>query len=82
MLPFPSAGELPGPGIELWSPALQADAIGCDWLTKQFRCAVSLVISILVFILVIPNVVVSKPPSIVADSSISPFDSIPFVLCV
>ena len=67
MLPFPSPGELPDPGIELWSPALQAGSIGCDWFTKQFRCSVSLVISILVFILVIQKVVVSKSPSIVAD---------------
>ena len=26
-LPFPSAGDLPDPGIELGSPALQADAL-------------------------------------------------------
>ena len=26
-LPFPSAGELPNPGIRLWSPALQADSL-------------------------------------------------------
>ena len=26
-LPFPSAGDLPGPGIEPRSPALQADAL-------------------------------------------------------
>ena len=26
-LPFPSPGDLPHPGIEPWSPALQADAI-------------------------------------------------------
>ena len=26
-LPFPSPGDLPDPGIELWSPALQADAL-------------------------------------------------------
>ena len=25
-LPFPSQGDLPDPGIELWSPALQADS--------------------------------------------------------
>ena len=25
-LPFPSAGALPHPGIELWSPTLQADS--------------------------------------------------------
>ena len=26
-LPFPSPGDLPNPGIEPWSPALQADAL-------------------------------------------------------
>ena len=26
-LPFPSPGDLPNPGIELWSPSLQADAL-------------------------------------------------------
>ena len=26
-LPFPSPGDLPDPGIEPWSPALQADAL-------------------------------------------------------
>ena len=26
-LAFPSPGDLPGPGIEPWSPALQADAL-------------------------------------------------------
>ena len=26
-LPFPSPGHLPNPGIEPWSPALQADAL-------------------------------------------------------
>ena len=26
-LPFPSPGDLPHPGIELWSPTLQADAL-------------------------------------------------------
>ena len=26
-LPFPSPGDLPNPGIEPWSPALQADAV-------------------------------------------------------
>ena len=26
-MPFPSPGDLPDPGIELWSPALQADAL-------------------------------------------------------
>ena len=26
-LPFPSPGDLPNPGIEPWSPALQADSL-------------------------------------------------------
>jgi len=26
-LPFPSPGDLPNSGIELWSPALQADSL-------------------------------------------------------
>ena len=26
-LPFPSPGDLPHPGIEPWSPALQADSL-------------------------------------------------------
>ena len=26
-LPFPSPGDLPNPGIELWSPSLQADTL-------------------------------------------------------
>ena len=29
-LPFPSPGDLPNPGIEPRSPALQADALGSD----------------------------------------------------
>ena len=27
MLPFPSPGDLPAPGIKAWSPALQADSL-------------------------------------------------------
>ena len=26
-MPFPSPGDLPDPGIELWSPALQTDSL-------------------------------------------------------
>ena len=26
-LPFPSPGDLPNPGIELWSPSLQIDSL-------------------------------------------------------
>ena len=29
-VPFPSPGDLPDPGIEPWSPALQADALPCE----------------------------------------------------
>ena len=29
-LPFPSPGDLPNPGIKLWYPALQADALPSD----------------------------------------------------
>ena len=34
-LPFPSPGDLPNPGIELWSPALQADALPPEPPGKQ-----------------------------------------------
>ena len=33
-LPFPSPGHLPNPGIEPWSPALQADALPPEPLEK------------------------------------------------
>ena len=26
-LPFPSPGDLPDPGLEMWTPALQADSL-------------------------------------------------------
>ena len=29
-LPFPSPGDLPDPGIEPWSPALQADSLPAE----------------------------------------------------
>jgi len=29
-LPLPSPGDLPNPGIKLWSPALQADALNSE----------------------------------------------------
>ena len=35
-LPFPSPGDLPDPGIELGSPALQADALTSEPPGKQF----------------------------------------------
>ena len=34
-LPFPSPGDLPEPGIELRSPALQADSLPSEPLGKQ-----------------------------------------------
>ena len=30
VLPFPSPGDLPNPGIEPWSPALQADTLSSE----------------------------------------------------
>ena len=37
-LPFPSPGDLPNPGIEPWSPTLQANALseppGKPWCSK------------------------------------------------
>ena len=29
-LPFPSSGDLPNPGFEPWSPALQADSLSSE----------------------------------------------------
>ena len=40
-LPFPSPGDLPGPGIEPRPPALQADALPSEppgKLTQEGRC--------------------------------------------
>ena len=34
-LPFPTPGNLPDPGIELWSPALQADSLLTELQGKQ-----------------------------------------------
>ena len=36
-LPFPSSGDLPNPGIELWSPALRADALPSEPPGKMGR---------------------------------------------
>ena len=36
-LPFPSSGDLPNPGIKLWSPALQADALPSELPGKMGR---------------------------------------------
>ena len=35
---FPSPGDLPNPGIELWSPALQADSLPSELLGKPLDC--------------------------------------------
>ena len=35
-LPFPSAGDLPNPGIEPGSPALQADALPSEPQEKDY----------------------------------------------
>ena len=37
-LPFPSPGDLPHPGIKLWSPALQADSLPTEPPGKLVRC--------------------------------------------
>ena len=37
-LPFPSLGDLPDPGIELGSPALQTDALPSEPLGKTKCC--------------------------------------------
>jgi len=40
-LPFPSPGDLPGPGIKPTSPALQADALPSELLGKPCkRCRI------------------------------------------
>ena len=36
-LPFPSPGDLPDPGIEPWSPALQVDALPSELLMKPMN---------------------------------------------
>ena len=36
-LPFPSPGDLPDPGIEPWSPALQVDALPSELLGKPMN---------------------------------------------
>ena len=36
-LPFPSPGGLPDPGIEPWSPALEADALTSEPPGKSFK---------------------------------------------
>ena len=37
-LPFPSPGDLPNPGIEPGSPALQADSLPTELLGKPTIC--------------------------------------------
>ena len=34
-LPFPSPGNLPDPGMEPGSPALQADALPSEWIKLE-----------------------------------------------
>ena len=41
-LPFPSAGDLPNPGIEPRSPALQADSLPAEPLGKPFQLSLCL----------------------------------------
>ena len=36
-LPFPSPGDLPNPGIEPWSPTLQADALTSEPPAKSYK---------------------------------------------
>ena len=36
-LPFPPSGNLPDPGIELWSLALQADSLPSEPPTKPYK---------------------------------------------
>ena len=50
-LPFPSPGDLPDPGIELRSPALQADSLPTE-LRRELLC---LFISILLYVLSIDH---------------------------
>ena len=47
-LPFPSPGDLPDPGIDPGSPALQADSLPTEQ-QSCFRCKVKLFESFLVF---------------------------------
>ena len=42
-VPFPSPGDLPNPGIEPRSPALQADALTSEPPGKPVKCSVSLI---------------------------------------
>ena len=39
-LPFPSPGDLPNPGIEPRSPALQADSLPTELWGKLYRCLI------------------------------------------
>ena len=43
-LPFPSPGDLPNPGIELGSPALQADALPSELLGEPSSLCVSFIL--------------------------------------
>ena len=37
-LPFPSPEDLPNPGVEPGSPALQADSLPCEPAGKPYTC--------------------------------------------
>ena len=57
-LPFPSPGDLPDPGIELWSPALQADSLPTETpgkpLTKlEYKKAIDM--TLLIWLLFLRN---------------------------
>ena len=43
-LPFPSPGDLPDPGIEPWSPTLQADALPSEPPVKTLLCTKTIII--------------------------------------
>ena len=45
-LPFPSPGDLPDPGIETRSPALQADALPSEPLGKSIDISIDMDIGI------------------------------------
>ena len=42
-LSFPSLGDLPDPGVEPWSPTLQADSLPTDLLGKPSSKAVNII---------------------------------------
>ena len=60
-LPFPSPGDLPDPGIEPRSPALQADSLPTE-LQRELLC---LFISILLYVLSIETPPPTKIPCLI-----------------